>query len=259
MTTPDPPPATPEPTAPQPLPRRRFLRGPHRRAWMIGGIVLAVIVAAGTVAALLVPDRPGPGHGGPGWAGLRADDRAGGFGFGPGRDGGHPLPGYDGGHPFPGRDGRGWGGGDPVGPDRLGDDTLLSGTVVSAASGSLVLTPDGGAQRTLNTDARARVFGGTGRSVADLTAGQRVVLRVDGAGDAATVVAVWVPRAHVVGTVTALTGDQASVVAVDGRSVAVDLAGVGHRPAVGDLVAVVGGPSGPTLRADELRVLPRTP
>lgn len=235
MTTPDP----PQPPAPQPA-RRRFR--PGRRGLVIGAVVLGVIVAVGIVAALLVPRGDGVGfgrHGGPGFG----DDA----GFGGGLDGPRDHRGW--------RDGRGGRGID----FRLGDDTLLSGTVVSTADGTLVITADGAAQRSLRTDSHTRVFGGDNRSLTDLTAGERVVVRVDGTGDAARVVAAWAPRARVVGTVTALTGDQATLVAVDGLTVTADLTGIGRKPAVGDLVVISGGANGSTLRADELRVLPKTP
>lgn len=245
-------PVPPQPTQPQlPPPGRRF---PARGGLVIGSVVLALLVVGGIATALVMPDRGGPGfgrHGGPGDAALLSEE----LGFGAELDG----PGFDprddrGGGRFDGehRPGRG------LGLGRLGDDTLLAGTVVSTTPGTLVVTPDGAAQRTFATSDDTRVFGGGNRSVADLTAGERVGLRIDGTGDAATVVAVWAPRARVAGTVTALTGDQATIIAVNGLTVTADLAGIGQKPAVGDLVAIVGGAEGSTLRADELRVLPKT-
>ena len=257
MTTPDPPttPSVP-PTAPQPPGRaggwRRFV--PRRRGAIIGASVLGVLVIGAVLAALLVPGPGGRGFG-PGRAG-----HAEGFaGFGD--DGGLGLrgPGFEdrGGRAGEGRGGRGGEDG-PIGA-RLGDDTLLVGTVVSASGGSLVLTPDGAPQRTLRTDGDTRVVGGDNRALTDLTAGERVVLRVDGAGTDATVVTAFAPQARVAGTVTAINGNQATVVSVQGLTVTVDITAIGQKPAVGDLVAFTGGASGSILRADELRVLPKAP
>ncbi|MGE3285467.1 hypothetical protein [Pseudonocardia sp.] len=208
--------------------------------------MLGLLVVAAVVAAFLVPW--GGRYGGYGPAGHpRAVHGPGMFGDGPGRGpGGY---GWD-------RDGRG---GPGVAFGRLGDDTLLAGTVVSAGNGTLVITPDGSPQRTLRTDDRTRVAGDGVRSLAELTAGQRVLLRVDGTGDAATVVVAYVPQARVTGTVTAIAGNQATVVSVQGLTVTVDVTAIGQKPAVGDLVEISGGASGAALRADELRVLPTTP
>jgi hypothetical protein len=215
----------------------------------VGLSVVGLLVVAAVVAALLVPWGGGR-HGGPGFAagrgmpGAYGDER----GFGPGR------------HDGWGRDERGRGpGGQGMGLGRLGDDTLLAGTVVSAGGGTIVVTPDGAPQRTLRTDDRTRVVGGGARSLADLTAGRRVLLRVDGTGDTAAVVTAFVPQARVTGTVTAIDGNQATVVSVQGLTVTVDVTAIGQKPAVGDLVEITGGASGAALRADELRVLPRTP
>ncbi|MGD9530146.1 MAG: hypothetical protein AB7V44_25585 [Pseudonocardia sp.] len=234
-------------------PRRRYV--PRSRWAIVGLSVVGVLVVAAVVAAFLVP-----------WGGRHG-------GFGPaGHARGGPGPGMvDDRHGW-GPQGRGWdrggegwgrGGGPGAGLGRLGDDTLLAGTVVSAGNGTLVITPDsaGGTapQRTLRTDDRTRVAGDGVRSLAALTAGQRVLLRVDGTGDTATVVTAFVPRARVTGTVTAIAGNQATVVSVQGLTVTVDVTAIGQKPAVGDLVEITGGASGAAIRADELRVLPKTP
>ncbi|MGQ0573554.1 MAG: hypothetical protein ACT4RN_05025, partial [Pseudonocardia sp.] len=281
MTTPDP---TDPPTAPQPPPRpggwRRFV--PRRRGAIIGASVVALLVVGAVVAAALVPGgRGGPGFGpgdrhdrGPGAlagfdsgfesgfdGGLGFDDVPGfdgGPGFGPGGPGSPGGPGGEGRDGRPGREGRGSPGG--VLGARLGDDTLLAGTVVTAGGGTLALTPDGAPQRSLVADDATRVRGGgERRTVAELTAGERIVVRVDGTGDTATVVGAFTPRARVAGTVTALTGNNATVVSVDGLSVPVDVTGIGAKPAVGDLVVLTGGASGATLRADEMLVMPKSP
>lgn len=256
MTTPDPP-TTPEPAAAPPPPRTGWRRAvPRRRGTIIGLSVLGVVVVAAIVAGFLL-DRP---------------DGRDGRGFGPGDRGtargfdgfGGPGSGHGGGPGFDGRgfgEGRGPGGRDGAGliGARLGDDTLIAGTVVSAGGGTLVVTPDGAPQRTLRTDDDTRVLGGDNRTLADLTAGERVLLRVDGTGADATVVAAYAPQARVTGTVTAITGNQATVVSVDGLTVTVDVTAIGQKPVAGDLVELTGGASGATLRADELRVLPKTP
>lgn len=225
-------------TVPAPeSPTRRRLR-PGRRTLVVGAVVLAVLVVAGVVAALLIPDG-GPGRG----------DRRGGV----------PEIGLTGefdelgGGPGPGRGDRG-----PRGEGILGDDAVIIGSVVSTAEGTLVVTPDGGAQRTLRTDDDTRVRGSGNAALGDLTAGERVVVRVEGSGDAATAVSVLAPQGRVGGTVTALTGDRATVVAVDGRTVTVDVAALGRRPAVGDVVVLTGTfEDGTTLTADGVRILPR--
>lgn len=234
---------TPQPDPPTTETRRGWRRfRPRGRGALIGASVLALLVVAGVVAALL---PGGPDHGGgrfgPGSeVGLLGD--ADGFDelAGPGHRGG------------PGRHG-------PGGFDRgLGDDALLAGTVVSTADGSLVLTPDGAAQRTVRTDDDTRVRGGGNRALGDLTPGERVVVRVEGTGDAATAVSVLVPQARVVGTVTALTDARATVVGVNGLTSTVDVAGLGQQPAVGDLVVLTGVATDATvLRADGIRVLPK--
>ncbi|WP_300009388.1 hypothetical protein [Pseudonocardia sp.] len=232
MTTPAPSPA------PSP-PRRR----PSRRALVVGAVVLAVLVVAGVVAALLIP------------------------GGGPGRDGrrgGVPEIGLTGEYgelvgpgAGPGRRGDGPGGRGPRDLGGLGDDAVLVGSVVSTADGTLVVTPDGGAQRTLRTDDDTRVRGAGNAALGDLTAGERVVVRVEGTGDAATAVSVLAPQGRVSGTVTALDGDRATVVAIDGRAVAVDVSALGQRPAVGDVVVLTGTfADGTTLTADGVRILP---
>lgn len=240
----------PEPdqnTTPEPAPRRRRFV-PRRRGVVIGAAVLGLLLVVGMVAALV--GGPGPRH----------QDRLGpessfgdvgelGFADGVGPGGPGPKDRRDG----PGRRDHGLFG------RGLGDDTLLAGTMVSVVDGSIVLTPDGATERTVRLADDARVFGGGNRGVADLLAGERVVLRVDGTGDTATVVAVHAPPARVIGTVTTLNGDQATVVAVNGLSVTADLTGIGQKPVVGDLVVLTGGASGSTLRADESRVLPKTP
>ena len=129
---------------------------------------------------------------------------------------------------------------------------------MSTAEGTLVVTPDGGAPRTLRTNADTRVRGAGNAALGDLTAGERVVVRVDGTGAAATAVSILTPQARVVGTVTALTGTSATVVAADGRTVTADVTALGQQPAVGDVVVLTGTiTDSTTLTADGVRILPR--
>ncbi|MHA6780530.1 hypothetical protein ACVGOW_05940 [Pseudonocardia saturnea] len=227
-------------TAPAPESPTRRWRRPRGRALVIGAVVLAALIVAAVVAALLIPG------GGPG----RDGDRRGGPEIG--------LTGeFDelGGGPGPG--GRGDRGprGDGAGPL---EGPVVIGSVVSTAEGTLVVAPDGGAQRTLRTNDDTRVRGAGNAALGDLTAGERVVVRVDGTGDAATALSIVTPQARVVGTVTALTGTSATVVAADGRTVTADVTALGQQPAVGDVVVLTGTiTDGTTLTADGVRILPR--
>lgn len=234
MTTP----STPTPAAPPPPPQ---WRRPRRRGFVIGAAVVATLIVGGVAAALLIP-HGGPWRGGDGPAVGLVDESGelglpedgGGRGDGPGRGRGGPFD-------------RG-----------LGDDTLIAGTVVSAGNGTLVVTPDGGAQRTIRTDDTTRVRGDGNAALGDVAPGERVVVRVSGTGDAATAVAVLTPRARVAGTVTALSGDTATITAFDGLTVTANVAGLSQKPAVGDLVVVAGVTAdGTTITADRIRVLPK--
>lgn len=212
----------------------RRWRRPRGRALVIGAVVLAVLIVGAVVAALLIPG------GGPG----RDGDRRGGPGIGLTGESGE----LDGG---PGRGPRG-------DRDELGDGPVVIGSVVSTSEGTLVLTPDGDAQRSLRTTDDTRVRGAGNAGLGDLTAGERVVVRVDGTGDAATALTILTPQARVTGTVTALAGTSATVVAADGRTVTADLTALAQQPVVGDVVVLTGTVSdGATLTADGVRILPR--
>ncbi|SHK90606.1 hypothetical protein SAMN05443637_11452 [Pseudonocardia thermophila] len=134
---------------------------------------------------------------------------------------------------------------------------LVLGTVDSVGDGTLVVTPDGAAPRTLRTDDRTRVAGPGGRSVSDVKPGQRVVVVVDGSGDSATAVSIWVPQTRFVGTVTAVNGDTATVTTANGLVATVNTGSVSPKPAVGDVVAISGAASGTTITATTITVLPR--
>jgi hypothetical protein len=152
-------------------------------------------------------------------------------------------------------DGPGWGGGRHDRGGGLGAQGI-AGTVASVNGASVVVNTDGGGPVTVTTNVQTRVLGEQRHSVADLKAGDRVLLRVR---DANTAVAVLVPPARAAGTVTALDGDRATVTRPDGLTQAVDVSGVSNKPKVGDRVAVLGviADNGATLKASSLRVLPK--
>lgn len=226
-------------TAPAPESPTRRWRRPRGRAPVIGAVVLAALIVAAVVAALLIPG------GGPGRDRVRDGDRRGGPEIG--------LTGeFDELGVGPGRGDRG-----PRGAGLL-EGPVVIGSVVSTAEGTLVVTPDGAAPRTLRTNDDTRVRGAGNAALGDLTAGERVVVRVDGTGDAATALSIFTPRARVVGTVTALTGTSATVVAADGRTVTAGVAALGRQPVVGDVVVFTGRiTDGTTLTADWVRILSR--
>jgi hypothetical protein len=223
---------------------------PRGRGAIIGAGVLALAIVGAVAAALLIPG------GGP-WRGERHEA------WGPGPRGGHDaalMGEFD--------DLAGPGDGLGLGPDRrgpgpnwgargLGNDTVLVGTVVSTANNTIVVTPDGGAQRTIKTDDRTRVRGTGIDRLGDLKAGERVVIRVDGTGDAATAVAILSPMARVAGTVTAINGDTATITAVDGLTATANIAGLSQKPAVGDVVILRGTADNNTIKADGIRILPK--
>lgn len=227
---------TPQPAAGQPAPRRQrrwFRLAPARIVAAVAG--LALLVVGGVAGALLFS---GSVHGGTDRPGLaRMDER----GHGPGRGADRRAP------------------GGPVGvPDRgPGVGPVVLGTVVSTGTGSLVVTPDGAAQRTLRTDDRTRVDGAGARTLADLTPGRRVAVSVTGTGDAATAVAVRVAEASVLGTVTAVAGDTATLISDAGLVVTVNTAAASPKPAVGDTVVVTGTAFGTTITATTVTVLPK--
>ncbi|MGI5127708.1 hypothetical protein ACQEVB_12925 [Pseudonocardia sp. CA-107938] len=239
MTTPEPPTqqsAPPPPPQPQP---RRFR--PTRTGVGLALAGLALLVVGGVAGALLFSRPAHVERFGPGGI-ARLDER------GPG--------------PFGPRFERGPGGrGDAWSPGRGREAALrgpvVLGTVVSTGNGTLVVAPDGAAQRTLRTDDRTRVAGPGTRSLAELKPGQRIAVVVSGSGDAATAVAVRAPQARVVGTVTAVAGDTATVTSADGLVVTVNTAAANPKPAVGDVIAVTGTASGTTITATTVTVLPK--
>ncbi|WP_433278805.1 hypothetical protein ACQPZA_05095 [Pseudonocardia xinjiangensis] len=252
MTTPTDPPTEQHPLPPPPPPRpwRSRIRS---RGVIIGAVIVALLVAGGVAAALLIPDR---GRFGPGF------DRHGPMGelgapgapwHGPGNGG--PWHGPGPGGPGPGGP---FGGPPRGGGPGLANAPVLTGTVVSVADGTLVVNVDGGAQRTLRTDGDTVVQGAQNSALGDLQTGERVVVQVQGTGATAVARAVWTPQASVTGTVTALTGDRATVTSVDGLTVTVDVTALSQKPVVGDVVVLTGvAADATTIRADGIRVLPR--
>jgi hypothetical protein len=251
------PPTTQVPPPAGPKPPRRPLRSRLRsRGVVITAVVAALVVIAGVTAALLLPDddrgRFGPGFDRSGWSGA-LDER--GWRGGPWGDDDHSDDRSEG--RFGGRDGD-----DEEGPggrgSGMGDDPIVMGTVASVADGSIVVNVDGSGPRTLRTDGDTEVTGASNGGLGVLQTGERVVVEVEGIGDAATAESVWTPQASVTGTVTALTGDRATVTSVGGLAVPVDVAALSQRPAVGDVVVLTGtAADASTIRADGIRVLPR--
>jgi hypothetical protein len=234
------PPTTRVPPPGEP-PRRPWRSRLRSRGVVIGAVVAALVIIAGVTAALLWPDhdrgRFGPGFDRAGWVGERP------WG-GPWGEGPHSR----------------WGNRD-AGPGPhlgIGDSAVLTGTVASVADGSIVVNVDGSAPRTLRTDSDTAVRGAGNSGLGDLQAGERVVVAVEGTGDTARAESIWTPQARVIGTVTALTGDRATVTSVDGLTVSVDVAALSQKPAVGDVVALTGtATDASTIRADGIRILPR--
>ena len=230
-TTQVPPPAGPT------SPRRSWRSRLRSRGAVITAIVAALVVIGGVTAALLWPDndrgRFGPGFDRAGWVGERPW-------------GGHNRGNFD--DDGPGRGPR---------PFGFGDNPVVTGTVASVADGSIVVNVDGTGPRTLRTDGDTRVGGPANSALGNLQVGERVVVEVEGTGDAATAKSIWVPQAGVTGTVTALSGNTATVTSVEGLTVTVDVTALSQKPAVGDVVVLTGTADAGTIRADGIRVLPR--
>jgi hypothetical protein len=237
---------TEPPTTEVPPPPRRSWRSRLRsRGVVITAAIAALVVIGGVTAALLLPDRDygrfGPGFDRAGWSGAPpwADERRGHMGMGD--DG--PR-----GERFGDPGARGFG---------FGDEPVIAGTVASVANGSIVVNVDSGGQRTIRTDNDTRVRGAGNSGIGDLQVGERVVVGVEGTGDAVTAESIWVPKASVTGTVTAVSGDTATVTSVDGLPVTVNTTALSQQPAVGDVVVLTGIADAGTIRADGIRVLPK--
>lgn len=139
---------------------------------------------------------------------------------------------------------------------RLRDgEKVVAGSVVSSADGKLVVRKDSNTEVTVPTDGDTRVAGAQNKSLGDLGAGERVIVKVGADGKADRVLAV---KAHAAGTVTELDGDRATVVRPGGLSVTLDLSGVSERPAAGTVVVAVGTATdgGATLKVEQLKELP---
>lgn len=248
MTTPD---DSTTPSAPGPGKESRWRRmRPRGRGAIIGAGVLALLVVGAVAAALLIPG------GGP-WRGDRHAAWQGGGQWGDpdvGLMGGLEQFAGPGAGPFgPEHRGRGPRGG----RGGFGNEPVLIGSVVSTANGTITVTPDGGAQRTLRTDDRTVVRGGGNQQIGDLQPGERVIVRVDGTGDSARATAILSPKARVSGTVTALSGDVATITGIDGLTSSVNVAGLSQKPVVGDVVVLTGTAANNTINADGIRVLPK--
>ncbi len=226
---------------------------PHRRRWPIFAGVLGLLVVLGLLAAMLLSGRGyDPSNAGDEAAVQLAVADAGGLGeldLTDGANDPNAAPSADTSGEPPRRH--------PPLLRRLGDDTLLVGTVASAADGTLTVTRDVGGELTVTTTENTRVRGGGNASLGDLTAGERVVVRV---GTDKQAIGVLVLRPHVAGTVTALDGDRATVTRASGLTQVVDVSALADKPQVGDLIAVVGSSAdgGATLKAEKIKQLPET-
>jgi hypothetical protein len=232
--------STTEPPTSEVKPPRSWRSRLRSRGAVITAVVAALVVIGGVTTALLLPghDR---GRFGPGF------DRAGWSGAPPWAEGRHgPMGMGDHGPGGPGPGGFGF-----------GDEPVVTGTVASVANGSIVVNVDGAGQRTIRTDGDTRVGGSSNDGLGDLQVGERVVVEVEGTGDAATADSIWVPQASVAGTVTALSGDTATVTSVEGLPVTVNITALSQKPAVGDVVVLTGTADAGAIRADGIRVLPK--
>jgi Domain of unknown function (DUF5666) len=234
--------STTEPPTSEIPPRRSWRSRLRSRGAVITAAVAALVVIGGVTTALLLPDhdrgRFGPGVDRAGWSGP------------PWAEGGHgPMGGHWGDDDrFEGQGPRGFG---------FGDEPVVTGTVASVANGSVVVNVDGAGPRTIRTDGDTRVRGASNSGLGDLQVGERVVVGVEGTGDAATAESIWVPQASVAGTVTALSGDTLTVTSVEGLTVSVNTTALSQKPAVGDVVVLTGTADAGTIRADGIRVLPK--
>lgn len=239
---------TEPPTSKIEEPRRSWRSRLRSRGVVITAVIAALVVIGGVTAALLLPDRDrdrfGPGFDRAGWSGQGPWEGGRHGGWGPHDRGDFDEDDFEGRGP----------GGRPFG---LGDEPVVTGTVASVAGGSIVVTVDGAGQRTLRADGDTRVRGSSNGGLGDLQAGERVVIAVEGTGDAATAEAIWVPQARVTGTVTAVSGDTATVTSVDGLPVTVNTTALTQKPVVGDVVVLTGTADAGTIRADGIRVLPK--
>jgi hypothetical protein len=240
--------STEPPTSKIEEPRRSWRSRLRSRGVVITAVVAALVVIGGVTAALLLPDhdrdRFGPGFDRAGWSGQGPWEGGRHGGWGPHDRDDFDEDDFEGGGP----------GGRPFG---LGDEPVVTGTVASVANGSIVVNVDGAGQRTLRTDGDTRVRGSSNSGLGDLQVGERVVVGVEGTGDAATAESIWVPQASVSGTVTAVSGDTATVTSVDGLPVTVNTTALTQKPVVGDVVVLTGTADAGTIRADGIRVLPK--
>jgi hypothetical protein len=139
---------------------------------------------------------------------------------------------------------------------RLGEgEKVVTGSVVSTSDGKLVVKKDNGPEVTIPTNDDTKIAGQKDRTLADLGAGERVIVKVGADGVAKGILAV---KAHAAGTITSVDGDRATVVRPGGLSTTLDLSGVSERPAVGAVVVAVGTPAdgGATLKVEQIKELP---
>jgi hypothetical protein len=215
----------------------------RRWPWVVGGVavVLVALLVGAAVTLGALHHMRGHERFAAGWPGLAGPARW------PGEGHGWQFGGWDG-APRGGRWGGAQGG--------VAGSSMLLGSVASVNGANLVVTPDGGAQPvTVATTDLTRVGGAQVRALSDLKTGDRVAVRV--APDHSAYGVLVVP-AITWGTVTALTGTSATITEPDGLTQAVDTSALPTQPRVGDLVAVRGTVTGSTIKAQDLRELPKT-
>jgi len=230
----------------------------RRRRWIgLGVLLILILLIIALICGISRHHRYGHrhGHGHHGHSAFHQGMPDGGMGLG-----GTGMGGPGG---FGGQGGDRMGGGPMGGPgggrDREGGPmanmATLNGSVVSVAPGSVVVAQDGAGQVTVPTTDRTRMMG-AGNGLTGLQPGQRVVVRL---GADKSAVAVFSPKARAVGTITAIAGDRATLVRLDGLTEPVDLSAVNPKPANGDVVAVSGtaAENGAALKVDTLRVMPK--
>jgi hypothetical protein len=219
-------------------------------AVVVGLLVLGLVFGLGALAGahharydrFAQGGQPGVGHGrmhGHGRHGMGPGGHSGRGGMGPDGMGGGPADGSG------GQFGRG-----------AAAAPAVTGSLVTINGTTMVITQDGGAQATVTVSPGTRVVGPQKASLADLKAGDRVAVREDANHQA---IGVLVVPARAVGTITAVNGNQATLVRPDGLTEPVDLTAVTTKPAVGDHVMVEGTASagGATLAATQLQQLPK--
>ena len=216
--------------------------GRRRWPWVVGGIAVVIVALLVGAAIGLGIAHHARGHqrfaGGPG------------IGARPWGHGGRRAMMHGG--PFGGRSNAVG----AIGPARSVGTTVLLGSVTSLNGANLVVAADAAsAPVTVTVSDQTKVAGGQVRALSQLKAGDRVAVRI--APDHSASGVMLIP-ATTRGTITTLSGTAVTVMQPDGLPQAVDTSGLPTQPQMGDLVAVTGTASGSTIKAQNLRELPKT-